>query len=559
MLKKIFVASVLFVSTSLYAQVVTVGGILFPSGNTATLVTNEELIIGGPSSDFASIKFPIEGLVSTCNPHFERRSIEEDIANYGKAILVVVTASDCPYCMNAATSANSTIMSYKNDLTIWFADKKLYADGSCEDIELLKGRFNFLNEAKFSFIDASWSNPLLPGGRKHHNVNNSAFWTTPDMPSVYRIIDPITKKVTNLGYGLVDNNFIDNAIAKNFNPGPNLNVATENLVFFNQGNTVNISVSSSIAWSVKSLSDWVTITTTSGNGNMIFQATATANNGAKSRTGVLSFSGIGNRRMVEIKQNGIGGNLNVSTLNVSFPIDASSTIITVTSNVNWKVFQSDNWITLASASGINNGKFSISVRESLTAHKNNTVLTVVGDGITKYITVTQEPVPLIFETDLADVAFSGINSSEVFLSCNTYWSITGLPSWLTADPNSGDASNIVILSTNSDNTTGATRNATISFVGFNTARMVTVSQTSSTTNIEKNQFLKSNNYTLSPNPIGVNQTLKLNPASSLKLFNTMGKLLIEVKSTKEIDLKGLNQGLYFVQTEDNKIHKLIIE
>ncbi|GFE84179.1 hypothetical protein GCM10011487_61790 [Steroidobacter agaridevorans] len=86
---------------------------------------------------------------------------------------------------------------------------------------------------------------------------------------------------------------------------------------------------------------------------------------------------------------GAGNTLNVSPASLSFAAGVSSSPVAVTSNVSWTVTDNQPWLSVAVASGTNNGSFTvIAAANTGTAARTGTV-TVSGGGISRPIAVTQ--------------------------------------------------------------------------------------------------------------------------------------------------------------------------
>ncbi|MDO6760476.1 chondroitinase-B domain-containing protein [Tamlana sp. 2_MG-2023] len=64
--------------------------------------------------------------------------------------------------------------------------------------------------------------------------------------------------------------------------------------------------------------------------------------------------------------------------------------VTVTSNVNWTATTMDSWISIAPASGSDNGTFAVTASENTTYSERSGEVTVTGGALTRTITVTQE-------------------------------------------------------------------------------------------------------------------------------------------------------------------------
>ncbi len=176
----------------------------------------EEIAIGGPSKDYLTLEFPRPG-VAKCAPYSsETRTIAGDLAK-GKALLVVIFPKDCPYCIEAADQADVTIDKYRDKLTVWYVNQRLNGDGSCADITEVSNKYKFVKNADFKFIDIyMWNNAW---GSSWHYGSQDSYFSRPGSPSVYRIFDPKSKKVTGINYfvGQIDNQ-IASAVKNNFTP-----------------------------------------------------------------------------------------------------------------------------------------------------------------------------------------------------------------------------------------------------------------------------------------------------------------------------------------------------
>ena len=86
---------------------------------------------------------------------------------------------------------------------------------------------------------------------------------------------------------------------------------------------------------------------------------------------------------------GGASNLTIAPTSVSFGAAASSSAVAVTANVSWTATDDQSWLSVAPASGANNGSVSVSATANAgTASRNGTV-TVAGGGITRTVAVAQ--------------------------------------------------------------------------------------------------------------------------------------------------------------------------
>lgn len=197
--------SIIFISNSVAQN--------FPPNGTEA----EEMKIGGPSSDYLTLQFPRDADLECAPFTKERRSIAGDIAKYGKAVLVIIFPKDCPYCIVAANQADEVISKYSDKLTVWYVNQRLNGDGECDDIIEMGDKYPFVKKANFKFKDTyMWNNAW--GSSWHYGAQDS-YWSRKESPSVYRIFDPKSKKVTGINYyvGPIESQ-IQAAIKNNFTP-----------------------------------------------------------------------------------------------------------------------------------------------------------------------------------------------------------------------------------------------------------------------------------------------------------------------------------------------------
>jgi hypothetical protein len=190
----------------------------------------EEMKIGGPSIDYLTLEFP-RGTDQECAPFKgQRRTIGGDLDKYGKAVLVIIFPIDCPYCIIAADQADAVISKYSDKLTVWYVNQRLNGEGACDDISELSNKYPFVKKADFKFIDIyMWNNAW---NTSWHYPEQDSYWTRKESPSVYRIFDPKSKKVTGINYyvGSIEKE-IQAAIKNNFTP-TGANAALDNLSQF---------------------------------------------------------------------------------------------------------------------------------------------------------------------------------------------------------------------------------------------------------------------------------------------------------------------------------------
>ena len=85
----------------------------------------------------------------------------------------------------------------------------------------------------------------------------------------------------------------------------------------------------------------------------------------------------------------VGNSLVVSPASLSFATGASSAPVAVTANVSWTATDDQGWLSVAPASGTNNGSFTVSATANSATTSRTGTVTVSGGGISRPIVVTQ--------------------------------------------------------------------------------------------------------------------------------------------------------------------------
>lgn len=162
----------------------------------------------------------------------------------------------------------------------------------------------------------------------------------------------------------------------------------------NSSNSVNLS--SNVNWTVNENIAWLTVSPLMGSNNatLLFVASQ-ANTSAASRSGAVTITGGGITRTITVTQSALSATstasttLSVSPTAFSTAAFAGARSISVSSNVNWTVSDNQDWLTVLPAAGFNNGNFIVSYAANTLTTGRTGVVTVVGGGITRTISVTQ--------------------------------------------------------------------------------------------------------------------------------------------------------------------------
>jgi hypothetical protein len=169
-----------------------------------------------------------------------------------------------------------------------------------------------------------------------------------------------------------------------------LSVSPTTMSFTSASGSSTATVTSNVAWTASASQTWITVSPTSGTGNGTLTVTVAGNTGTASRSGTVTLSGGGLTATISVSQAAPStSTLTISPTSLSFAAGAGNSTISVSSNVSWTASASQTWITVAPASGTNNGTVTVSVTANTgTASRTGTV-TIAGGGITRTASITQ--------------------------------------------------------------------------------------------------------------------------------------------------------------------------
>jgi hypothetical protein len=229
-------------------------------------------------------------------------------------------------------------------------------------------------------------------------------------------------------------------------------------------------LTSNVAWTVSSDADWLTVTPTSGSNNGTLTASYTANIDA-ARTGILTFTGGGLTRTVTVNQ--AAPTLSVTPTTQARTSAAGSFTTTLTSNVAWTVSSDAVWLTTTVSSGSNNATVTANYTAN-TGEARTGILTFTGGGVSRTVTVTQAPPPVLTVSPATQSVSPIAGNFAITLTSNIAWTVSSNAAWLTATPTSG--SNNGTVTANFTGNTGSARTGILTFTGGGLTRTVTVSQ-----------------------------------------------------------------------------------
>jgi mannan endo-1,4-beta-mannosidase len=178
---------------------------------------------------------------------------------------------------------------------------------------------------------------------------------------------------------------------------------------------------------------------------------------------------------------GSTNNLSLSSSAVSLASGASSSAVTVTSNVSWAISDNQSWITVSPTSGSSNGSFTVSASANTGTSSRTGTVTVTGGSLTRTVAVTQaapSSSTLTVSTTTASLA-AAASSSTFTITSNVSWTVSDNQSWLSVSPASGSNNATVTISATA-NTSASSRSGTVTVTGGSLTRTIAVTQSGTT-------------------------------------------------------------------------------
>ncbi|WPR72130.1 chondroitinase-B domain-containing protein [Flavobacterium sp. NG2] len=155
--------------------------------------------------------------------------------------------------------------------------------------------------------------------------------------------------------------------------------------------TTNVTTNLSWTATVDSPS-WLSVNNASGTGNGSIVITATANNSGATRAGLLTVTGDG-IDPVTLTVTQVGPTLTLSAIS-NLVAAGESKMTTVSSNVAWTAsIDNPSWLSISPSSGTNNGSITVTATANTTTTSRSGTLTVIGGGLTRTLTITQDGKP----------------------------------------------------------------------------------------------------------------------------------------------------------------------
>ena len=215
------------------------------------------------------------------------------------------------------------------------------------------------------------------------------------------------------------------------------------------GGDFTVKVTRNIGYKINSQPEWVKQTGKVPSGNTdTYTFKTEVNTSTAAREGVIVFCNDNNECVpVTVKQAGANATLSVSPAELTFTAKPESKSFSVSSNTDWSVASSADWVKIGTTSGSGNAQVTASAEENTaTTQRTATITLKTTDGkATATIKVTQNPADVVFSIDIKEFSIDAKGEEiTIKIKHNTAYSVKSMPDWVNQGNKtvSGDTDNI---------------------------------------------------------------------------------------------------------------------
>ena len=201
------------------------------------------------------------------------------------------------------------------------------------------------------------------------------------------------------------------------------------------GGDFTVKVTRNIGYKINSQPEWVKQTGMVPSGNTdTYTFKTEANLSTAAREGVIVFCNDNNERIqVTVKQAGANATLSVSPAELTFTAKPESKSFSVSSNTDWSVASSADWVKIGTTSSSGNAQVTASAEENTaTTQRTATITLKTTDGkAIATIKVTQNPADVVFSIDIKEFSIDAKGEEiTIKIKHNTAYSVKSMPDWV---------------------------------------------------------------------------------------------------------------------------------
>ena len=229
-------------------------------------------------------------------------------------------------------------------------------------------------------------------------------------------------------------------------------LGTSTLNIAPEGESVEVALTSNGDWTIDVYPDWLAVSPTSGTGDATLTLTASLNSGDTSRSGELRVSTKDNSATLAVIQDVMQTDfIVVRPDSIECEAEGGNFTLEVTSNCDWVVNVSVDWMSCEPANGSGNGTVIVNILPmdgDLDIREANIFFTGAGNDLIPVHVVqhAEEQFHISVTPDMLSFEYVG-GAQKVVVSSNCAWAVTTDVDWVSFDATSGngDADLMVIV------------------------------------------------------------------------------------------------------------------
>jgi len=238
--------------------------------------------------------------------------------------------------------------------------------------------------------------------------------------------------------------------------------------------TTTFTLTSNIDWAASESSDWLTAVKTNAT---TLTVTYNKNSSVDSRSAIITISGTGvTSQVVTVNQSGATPALSVSPSSRSVSSTSGTTTFAVTSNIDWAVSESSDWLTAVKT---NSTTLTVTYNQNSSVDSHLANITLSGTGVTSQVVIVTQsgatPALSVYPSSGSVSSASGTTTFTV--TSNIDWTVSENSDWLTAIKT--NATTLTVTYNENSGNDNRSANITLSGTGV-TSQVVTVNQSGAT-------------------------------------------------------------------------------
>lgn len=267
-----------------------------------------------------------------------------------------------------------------------------------------------------------------------------------------------------------------------------ISVSDMKLLFDNTASKYDLTVTSEAAWTAIVSDSWIQVSPSEGGAGEVKMSIEAALNGSvETRRGYVTIrTGSENRLQIEIEQKGL---YFTTEKMLSFTSRATSTQMSIESNINWEVSYTPDWVTVSPSSGSGDSEVTMSVSENSSTYARNGEIVFSSPGLDISFTTSVIQAGKTLTPGATVLQFSDkAESRELEITADGEWTSETSDDWISVSPESGYGDATVSVTVTENTSSDVQREGSITYHFGEKEIKVTVLQQSKYFEVEDKAF-----------------------------------------------------------------------